>query len=115
LSEKFGEPGEPTRRVGASDMVLRDVNSGAFEVYDIANNQLTGAAGLGQVGPEYQVGGFAADPPTSSQSIGASNSQLIQGTAGFASPGAASTASLSHWAGQEQSSQLFPAPVHSMM
>jgi len=44
-------------------MVLRNVNTGAFEVYDIANNQLTGAASLGQVGLDWQLGGFAADPP----------------------------------------------------
>jgi hypothetical protein len=33
----------PVHAVGASDLVLRNVNSGAFEVYDIANDQLTGA------------------------------------------------------------------------
>jgi hypothetical protein len=98
-----------------TDMLLRDVNNGAFEVYDIAHNQLTGAASLGQVGLEWQVGGFAVDPPTSSQSVGASNSQLIQATAGFASPGTASGTSLSDWTGQDASSQLFAAPVHSMM
>jgi hypothetical protein len=30
--------------LGKSDMVLRDTNTGAFEVYDIANNQITAAA-----------------------------------------------------------------------
>jgi hypothetical protein len=49
---------------GSSDMVLRDTQTGAFEVYDIAHNQLTGAASLGQVGLEWQVGGFAPDPLT---------------------------------------------------
>jgi hypothetical protein len=44
--------------------VLRDTQTGAFEVYDIANNQLIGAASLGQVGLEWQVGGFATDPLT---------------------------------------------------
>jgi hypothetical protein len=39
-------------------MVLRDSNTGAFEVYDIANNNLTGAGELGQVGLEWQVAGF---------------------------------------------------------
>jgi hypothetical protein len=90
-------------------MVLRDVNNGAFEVYDIANNQLTGAASLGQAGLEWQVGGFAADPPTSSQSIDTSNSQLIQATAGFA----ASATSPSDWTRQDASSQLSAVPVHS--
>jgi len=51
----------PIHATGASDLVLRNVNTGAFEVYDITNNQLTGAAPLGQVGPDWQLGGFAAD------------------------------------------------------
>jgi hypothetical protein len=45
-------------------LLLRDVNTGAFEVYDIASNQLTRAASLGQVGQEWGVGGFAPDPLT---------------------------------------------------
>jgi len=36
-------------------MVLRNVNTGAFEVYDIANNQITAAALLGQVGLDWSV------------------------------------------------------------
>ena len=32
--------------------------SGAFEVYDISNNQVTYAAPMGQVGLEWQVAGF---------------------------------------------------------
>jgi hypothetical protein len=69
---------------GTSDLVLRNVNSGAFEVYDIANNQLTGAAPLGAVGTDWQLGGFAADPPTASMgSSDGSASQLVQAMAGF--------------------------------
>jgi hypothetical protein len=44
--------------------VLRNVNSGAFEVYDIVNSQIAGAASLGSVGLEWQLGGFGAEPPT---------------------------------------------------
>jgi hypothetical protein len=43
--------------------VLRNVNTGAFEVYDIAGNALVGAASLGQVGLDWQLGGFAVDRP----------------------------------------------------
>jgi hypothetical protein len=50
---------------GASDLVLRNVNTGAFQVYNIANNQLTGAAPLSAVGLDWQLGDFAADPPSS--------------------------------------------------
>jgi hypothetical protein len=42
---------------------LRNVNTGAFEVYDIANNMITSATSLGAVGLDWQLGGFAVDPP----------------------------------------------------
>jgi hypothetical protein len=45
-------------------MVLRNTQTGDFELYDFANNQLTGAASLGHVGLEWQPGGFAPDPLT---------------------------------------------------
>jgi hypothetical protein len=41
-----------------TDMMLRDSNTGAFEVYDIGNNNVTAAAPLGQVGLEWQDPGF---------------------------------------------------------
>jgi hypothetical protein len=63
--------------------VLRNVNTGAFEVYDIVNNQLTGAAALGSVGLDWQLGGFAADPPTAPMDSSGSTSQLVQAMAGF--------------------------------
>jgi hypothetical protein len=49
------------------------------EVYNIANDQLTGSAPLGSVGLEW-LGGFAADPPTAnSGEVG----QLVQAMAGL--------------------------------
>jgi hypothetical protein len=63
--------------------VLRNVSSGAFEVYDIANNQITGAASLGQVGPNWQPGGFAAAGPTGPAALMNSSAQLVQAMAGF--------------------------------
>src|SRR6516165_6199232 len=45
--------------------ILRNSNSGGLEVYDIANNQLTGAAFIGNVGVEWQfsgVGNFSSVP-----------------------------------------------------
>jgi hypothetical protein len=63
---------------------LRNVNTGQFEVYDIVNNQITTANSLGAVGLDFQLGGFAADPPTTSMgSSDASTSQLVQAMAGF--------------------------------
>jgi len=38
-----------------------NVNTDACEAYDISNNMITAAANLGQVGLEWQLGGFAAD------------------------------------------------------
>jgi hypothetical protein len=65
-------------------LVLRNANTGAFEVYDIAGNTLVGAASLGAVGLDWQLGGFAADPPSASMgSSDGSTSQLVQAMAGF--------------------------------
>jgi hypothetical protein len=47
-----------------SDMLLRN-SSGAFQVYNISNNQLTGSSPLGAVGPDWQffgVGNFSGIP-----------------------------------------------------
>jgi hypothetical protein len=75
-------------------MVLRNTKTGAFEVYDIANNQITAAASLGQVGLDWQVGGFAPDAPTASSAAmgGASQvGQLVQAMAGFGGGSGADT------------------------
>jgi hypothetical protein len=39
-------------------MVLRDSGTGGLEIYNINNNQVTGAAFLGAVGLDWQVSGF---------------------------------------------------------
>jgi hypothetical protein len=39
-------------------MMIRNVNTGAFELYDINNNLITGASQIGQVGLEWKVAGF---------------------------------------------------------
>src|SRR5262249_57411114 len=70
----------PIHAAGASDLVLRNVNTGAFEAYDIVGNTLVGFASLGGVGLDWRLGGFAADPPTdNSGDVG----QLVQAMAGF--------------------------------
>jgi hypothetical protein len=74
----------PIHAAGASDLVLRNVNTGQFEVYDIAGNTLVGAASLGAVGLDWQLGGFAADPPSVSGTFtDISNDQFVQAMAGF--------------------------------
>jgi hypothetical protein len=65
---------------------LRNTKTGAFEVYDIANNQITSAAGLGAVGTDWQVGGLAAAAPGAASAAmgGASQAgQLVQAMASF--------------------------------
>jgi hypothetical protein len=59
-------------------MVLRNTKTGAFEVYDIANNQITAASSLGQVGLDWQVGGFAANAPSASNAAMGDSSQVAQ-------------------------------------
>ena len=43
---------------GETDLMMRNTKTGGLEVYDIANNQITGAAFLGTVGLDWQVAGF---------------------------------------------------------
>jgi Subtilase family len=44
--------------LGETDMLLRDANSGGFQVYDISNNQVTGSAFMGTVGLNWQFSGI---------------------------------------------------------
>jgi hypothetical protein len=67
---------------GPSDMLMRNTNTGAFEVYDIVNNQITTAASMGQAGLEWSVAGIGGDPPGGSSPA---NAQLVQAMASFTS------------------------------
>ena len=84
----------PMHGPGASDVVFRNVNTnpfnpdvGAFEVYDIGNNKITGVARLGAANLDWQPAGFAADPLSGamggSDATFDSASQLVQAMAGF--------------------------------
>jgi hypothetical protein len=44
---------------GESDLLLRNINTGGLLLYDIANNQITGAFFLGSVGVDWQFAGVA--------------------------------------------------------
>ena len=48
----------PISAAGRSDLVLRNVNTGAFQAYNIAFNSLIGSASLGALGLDWQLGGF---------------------------------------------------------
>src|SRR5262249_21714268 len=67
-ASRTGRGSGATSGPGKSDMVLHNVNTGAFEVYDIAGNNLVGAASLGAVGLDWQLGGFAATGTTTTSS-----------------------------------------------
>ena len=73
-------------------LVLRNTKTGQFEVYDIANNQITAASSLGQVGLDWQLGGFAANAPTASSASMGDSSQVGRLVQAMASFGAASGA-----------------------
>ena len=102
----------PVHSAGSSDLVLRNVNTGAFEVYGIAGNTLVGAASLGQVGLDWRFGGFAADPPTASMSRSdGATSQLVQAMAGFGDGAADNSNAVSLEA--ETSRQTFLTTPHA--
>jgi hypothetical protein len=103
----------PVHAPGASDLVLRNVNSGAFEVYDIAGNQLVGAASLGQVGLDWQLGGFAADPPTGSVGGSGSTAQLVQAMASFGGGSAANSLNTIPLAADMSQQPLLTTPQHA--
>jgi hypothetical protein len=78
-----GNPGE-------SDMLMRNSNTGAFEVYDISHNAITSAASMGDVGFEWTVAGIAADPPAAAST--ASTAALVHAMASFGASAAVNSA-----------------------
>jgi hypothetical protein len=104
----------PVHAPGASDLVLRNVNTGAFQVYNIANNQLTGSASLGAVGMDWQLGGFAADPPSGSSGDSSQAAQLTQAMAGFTgSSGAAESLNTAPLGADTSQQTLLTTPQHA--
>ena len=81
-------------------------------MYNINNNQLTGAALLGAVGLEWQLGGLAADPPTGSMGDLGQAAQLAQAMAGFG--GGAADTSQTALVGADMSQQpVLTTPQHA--
>jgi hypothetical protein len=94
--------------------VLRNVNTGQFEVYNIVNNQLVSAAGLGQVGLDWQLGGFAAiSPAPAMASSDTSTSQLVQAMAGFDGGSGASESLNTTAVDSDVSQQVLLTPPHA--
>jgi hypothetical protein len=59
LNWQFSGVGNFSGIPGASDMLLRNSNTGGLEVYDIAKNQITTAAFIGTVSLDWQFSGSA--------------------------------------------------------
>jgi hypothetical protein len=57
-SVSLGGFGDFNTAANETDMLLRNTSTGAFEVYDIANNSIVSAASMGQVGLDWQILGF---------------------------------------------------------
>jgi hypothetical protein len=59
LDWQFSGVGNFSGNPGETDLLLRNSKTGGLEVYDIANNQLAGAAFIGTVGLDWQFAGIA--------------------------------------------------------
>jgi hypothetical protein len=59
LRHQFSGVGNFSSVPGETDLLLRSSTTGGLEVYDINNNQLTGAAFIGTVGVDWQFAGIA--------------------------------------------------------
>ena len=95
-------------------MVLRNRRTGSFEVYDIANDALSGASSLGQVGLDWQLGGFAADPPSGSTGDSSQAAQLVQAMAGFGgSSGSAESLNTGALGADTSQQTLLTTPQHA--
>jgi hypothetical protein len=67
--------------VGNTDMILRNVNTAALQVYNITNNQITGSEPLGAVGVDWQfsgVGNFSSIPGESDMILRNENTGGLQ-------------------------------------
>jgi len=84
-------------------------------VRNIANNQIMGAASLGSVGLDWQLGGFAADPPTGSAgNSDSSTSQLVQAMAGFGGgSGAGESLNTTPLSAETSQQPLLTTPQHA--
>ena len=69
---------------------------------------------MGSVGLDWQIGGFAADPPTGSMGSSGSTSQLVQAMAGFGgSSGAADGLNAAPLGADTSQQPLLTTPQHA--
>ncbi|HYZ44065.1 MAG TPA: hypothetical protein VE667_04350 [Xanthobacteraceae bacterium] len=72
-------------RLARGHMMMRNVSTGALEIYNIANNALAGAYSADEVGLNWEVSGIAPDALSASSASSGDSSvdQLVQAMAGF--------------------------------
>jgi hypothetical protein len=106
---------DPLALLTTNDLVMRNTNTGALQVYNIQNDVLTGSAALTPpaskpIAPTSTVGGMAMDLSGSAQS---STSQLVQAMAGFGDgSGAAGGANAAPLAADTSQQSFLTAPQH---
>jgi hypothetical protein len=95
-----------------TDMILRNSNTGALEIYDITNNALVGAYSAGAVGLNWAVGGIASD--ALSVSSGSDVDQLVQAMAGFGGgSGAADGLNVAPFSADTSQQTFLTTPQHA--
>src|SRR5262249_51150078 len=113
----------PVGSTSETDLVLRNVNCGQFEVYAIGHDRITGAALLGAVGLDWAVDAVASHPAAFTGAAGgggggpvadAATTQLTQAMAGFGGSSGASDSLSTGPLGAETSQQtLLTTPQHA--
>jgi hypothetical protein len=74
----------------------------------------TGAASLGQVGLDWQLGGFAADPPTGAMgSFDNATAQLVQAMVGFVAAAAQVSLNAAPLSADTSQQPLLTTPQHA--
>ena len=100
--------GDFSGNANETDMLMRNSNTGMFELYDIGNNAIMAATPMGQVGLEWSVSGVSVAPASAPPSAQLSDpavdpanivpssagTQLAQAMASFA-PSAGTSATVS--------------------
>jgi len=100
--------GDFSGNANETDMLIRDSNTGVFEVFDIRNYTIASAAAMGQVGLSSSVSGIANDPPGAAA---ASMTQFTMASFAPASGALDTSAPLAGAASPPGSATLFAAPA----
>jgi hypothetical protein len=107
---------DPFTLIGTNDLVMRNTNTGALQVYDIQGDKLTGSKALtppasNPIAATSTVGGMATD---FSAPASGSTSQLVQAMAGFGDgSGAAESLNAGPLSAETSQQPLLTTPQHA--